>query len=60
MISHGLKCKMCNGKMTAPKPVLEGPKAGQMRTFCTKCGHIQYLAATDAPQPPPQPEGPQH
>ncbi len=51
MISHGEKCGLCRGNMSAPKPVTEGPRAGQTRTFCIKCGHIQYHAA---PEPPPQ------
>ena len=42
MISHGAKCSHCRGNMSAPKPVTEGPRVGQTRTFCIKCGHIHY------------------
>jgi ribosomal protein L37E len=52
MIFHGEKCRHCGGKMSAPKPVPEGPRAGQTRTFCTKCGHMEY----HLPQPPPAEE----
>ena len=48
MISHGAKCSHCRGNMSAPKPVTEGPRAGQMRIFCIKCGHIEYQAAPAA------------
>jgi hypothetical protein len=53
MISHGEKCSHCNGHVSDPKPVPEGPRKGQMRTICTKCGHIHYLqspAQADATQ----------
>jgi len=43
MINHGEKCSHCNGHVSEPKPVPEGPRKGQMRTICTKCGHIHYL-----------------
>lgn len=55
MISHGEKCRHCRGNMSAPKPVTEGPRAGQTRTFCIKCGHIQYHVAP-LPRPPEEPE----
>ncbi len=42
MISHGDNCRHCHGKMSAPKPVLDGPRMGQSKRFCTKCGHIEY------------------
>jgi hypothetical protein len=48
------KCRHCGGHMTQPKPVTEGPKKGQMRIACFKCGHIEYIAA-DVPQQPRQP-----
>lgn len=37
--------------MSAPKPVIEGPKKGQMRRFCVKCGHMEYEPAKAAPEP---------
>ena len=45
MISHGDNCRKCRGKMSAPKPVPDGPKAGWTRTFCVKCGHIEFHPA---------------
>ena len=50
MLSHGDNCRHCRGKMSAPKAVLEGPRIGQYRIFCTKCGHIEYQR-TNAPGP---------
>ena len=51
MISHGENCCKCRGKMSAPKPVTEGPKAGWTRVFCVKCGHLEFLPAPVTPQP---------
>jgi tetratricopeptide (TPR) repeat protein len=31
--------------MSASKAVLDGPRAGQSKRFCTKCGHIEYERA---------------
>jgi hypothetical protein len=42
MINHGEKCSHCNGHVSEPKPVLAGPRKGQMQAICTKCGHIHY------------------
>jgi hypothetical protein len=43
--------------MSAPKPVLDGPRAGQMRIFCVKCGHIEFQLADGSPAPRgPQPQ----
>ena len=42
--------------MSAPKPVTEGPRAGQTRTFCIKCGHIQYHPAPMVKQPEAEPQ----
>lgn len=53
MINHGEKCRLCNGHMSEPKLVNEGPKKGQTRTICSKCGHIIYLqgpAQANVPQ----------
>ena len=38
------KCKLCRGKMSKPKPVLDGPNKGQTRIICMNCGYIVYLA----------------
>ena len=56
MISHGDNCHKCRGKMSVPKPVLDGLKAGQVRVFCTKCGHIEYRPAAPAHEPEQQPQ----
>ena len=42
MIFHGEKCRHCSGKMSQRKPVLDGPRKGLTRSFCTKCGHIEF------------------
>jgi len=42
MISHGKKCPHCGGNMSLPKPVTDGPKKGQTRIFCVKCGHLEF------------------
>lgn len=42
MISHGDKCARCGGKMTAPKPVQDGPHKGENKNFCLRCGHAFY------------------
>ena len=44
--------------MSAPKPVTEGPRAGQTRTFCIKCGHLEFHAAPVAREPEEEPAGP--
>ena len=50
MLPHGDNCRHCRGKMSAPKPVLDGPHIGQTRMICTKCGHIEYQRSNaDAP-----------
>ena len=56
MISHGEKCRHCRGNMSAPKPVTDGPRAGQTRTFCIKCGHIEYHPAPVAKEPETEPQ----
>ena len=38
-------CKHCGESMSEPKPISTGPRKGQTQTVCTKCGHIDYLAA---------------
>jgi len=54
MISnHGDKCGVCGGNLSVAKPVLMGPKKGQMQRICSKCGHIKY---TGAPAPATQPQ----
>ena len=58
MISHGVKCSHCRGNMSASKPVTEGPRAGQTRTFCIKCGHIEYQAAPAARPPEEETDAP--
>ena len=50
MIFHGEKCRHCGANMTEPKPVLEGPRKGQTRTICVKCGHIDYHGTADSQQ----------
>ena len=42
MIPHGKKCSHCRGDMSLPKPINDGPRSGQTRTICMKCGHIEY------------------
>ena len=54
MIFHGEKCRHCGANMTQPKPVLEGPRKGQTRTICVKCGHIDYHGVADTQQSNPQ------
>jgi hypothetical protein len=39
--------------MTPPKPTADGPRKGQMRMACFKCGHIEYLPQ-QGQQPPSQ------
>ena len=58
MISHGDKCRKCRGNMSAPKPVTDGPRAGWTRTFCIKCGHIEFHAAPKARESEDGPAGP--
>jgi hypothetical protein len=36
------KCRHCAGKMTEQKPVTSGPRMGQMKSICLKCGHTEY------------------
>ena len=36
------KCRHCGGKMTEQKPVTTGPRMGQMKSICLKCGHTEY------------------
>ena len=48
MLFHGEKCRHCGSNMTEPKQVLEGPRKGQSRTICVKCGHIEYHGSADA------------
>jgi RNase P subunit RPR2 len=52
MINHGEKCKHCDGPLTEPKPVSEGPRKGQTQAVCSKCGHINYLSASPQPKIP--------
>jgi hypothetical protein len=51
MISHGDNCSHCRGKMSSPKPIVDGPRAGQLRVFCTKCGHIEFRLEDGSPAP---------
>ncbi len=44
---HEDTCRHCSGKMSPPKVVLDGPKKGQTRKYCLKCGHIEFVAQTD-------------
>ena len=39
---HHEKCRHCGGKMTGQKPVDAGPRHGQMKSICLKCGHTEY------------------
>ena len=41
---HHEKCRHCSGKMTEQKPVTEGPRVGQLKSICLKCGHTEYHA----------------
>ena len=34
-----------------PKPVTDGPKAGWTRTFCGKCGHLEFHPVPTAGEP---------
>lgn len=53
MINHGHKCRHCDGKMSAPKPITDGPHKGKARIFCTNCGHIEHLAYVSTQQAQP-------
>lgn len=55
MLFHGEKCRHCRGNMSAPKPVIEGPKKGWSRTICFNCGHQEYHPPADGSQPPAAP-----
>jgi hypothetical protein len=35
--------------MTAPKPITDGPRKGQTRIICVKCGYIDYRQPQGAP-----------
>ena len=39
---HREKCRHCGGKMTDQKQVTSGPRMGQMKSICLKCGHTEY------------------
>lgn len=41
---HHEKCRHCGGKMTEQKPVDSGPRLGQTKSICLKCGHTEYHA----------------
>ena len=36
------ECRHCGGKMTDQKQVTSGPRMGQMKSICLKCGHTEY------------------
>src|SRR4051812_771445 len=42
--SHREKCRHCGGKMTEQRSVVTGPRQGQMKSICLKCGHTEYHA----------------
>jgi hypothetical protein len=46
------KCRHCGGKMTTPKPITEGPRKGQSKQICFKCGHTEYFGANTGGLPP--------
>ena len=45
MNNHNNNCMHCGARVGEPKPVRDGPRKGQTRTICTKCGHINFLPA---------------
>jgi hypothetical protein len=49
MLTHGERCRHCGGEMSAAKQVVDGPKKGQTRKYCLKCGHIEFLAQPGSP-----------
>lgn len=51
------KCRFCNGKMSQPKPVVEGPRKGQNRIFCMNCAHTVYLGQVVQQQAQPARSG---
>ena len=48
------KCRVCSGKMSKPKPVIEGPRKGHNRIFCMSCSHSVYLQPGAMPAQPMQ------
>lgn len=44
MNTDGQKCHVCRGKLSKPKPVLDGPQKGKMRIVCMSCGHMSFVA----------------
>ena len=46
------KCRHCGAKMSEPKPVTSGARAGQVKTICRKCGHAEYHVVTEAADEP--------
>ena len=40
--AHREKCRHCGGKMTEQKRIDAGPRQGQMKSICLKCGHTEY------------------
>lgn len=60
MLFHGETCRHCGANMSEPKPVPEGPRKGQTRTICVRCGHMEYQGTSSAtvarPMPSPPPE----
>jgi len=46
------KCRHCGGKMTEPKPITEGVRAGQTKRICFKCGHTEYFGENAGGLPP--------
>jgi hypothetical protein len=46
------QCRHCGGRLTAPKEIIEGPRAGQTRRSCFKCGHTEYFGVKPGTLPP--------
>jgi hypothetical protein len=38
--------------MTVPRPVTTGPRTGQTKQVCFKCGHTEYYGASAGGLPP--------
>lgn len=52
MLANDNQCRHCGGRMTEPKPVPAGLRAGQTRRICLKCGHTEYYGAPAGTLPP--------
>jgi hypothetical protein len=46
------KCRHCGGKLSAPKTIAEGPRTGQTKRICFKCGHTEYFGVQTGTLPP--------